>query len=114
MRSIGRGVGPTPDIRPCPADPGADLRGLDGVEGREVKVGEERLVVHHGGMGGVGGAGGRRGGAGSGEEEGTGRRSRRWDARLGFLAAQVVRREWGEKGMGIYERSKRGDLREAC
>ena len=52
------------------ADPGADVRGLDGVEGREVEVGEERVAaavvgVRHGG----GAEGAERGGGGEDGEE---------------------------------------------
>lgn len=51
------------------ADGGADVDGLDAVEGREVEVGEERVVVGgHGGGGVGGGAGGGRGAAGGGAE----------------------------------------------
>lgn len=76
------------------ADAGADVAGLDAVEGREVEVGDEEGVVGggHGGGGGEGGAGGGRGprpgaegaewggGREAGEEEEAGGGGRVWEA----------------------------------
>ena len=74
------------------ADAGADVAGLDAVEGREVKVGDEEGVVGGGHGGGEGGAGGGRGprpgaegaewggGREAGEEEEAGGGGRVWEA----------------------------------
>ena len=91
------------------------MRGLDGVEGREVKVGEERLVVHHGGMGGVGGAGGRRGRAGEEGAERGGIGDGEKEQAVGCSArvsGGACRAMWMERERGVDGRRERAEIEE--